>query len=116
MPIPYEKEIEILHKLLAEVETHEDSDLDLEHNGPEDVLKDNFSDHERFSEYDTESEEVKDYGNEEVNNSEWFSSEDGVQCRKTKFRRNIHVRCHNIMSRLPGTQGPAKDVTSSGKS
>ncbi|GBM68682.1 hypothetical protein AVEN_9157-1, partial [Araneus ventricosus] len=81
--------------------TREASDLDFEHNGPEDVLEDNFSDHEIFSEFDTESEHDEDYGNEEMNNSEWFSSKDGVKCRKTKFRQNIHARCHNIISRLP---------------
>ncbi|GBM99904.1 hypothetical protein AVEN_188421-1 [Araneus ventricosus] len=65
MPISYEKETERLRILLAEVETHEDSDLDFEHNLPENVLEQNFSDHERFSEHDTESEEDGDSGNEE---------------------------------------------------
>ncbi|GBN03860.1 hypothetical protein AVEN_72603-1 [Araneus ventricosus] len=94
------------------LETDEDSDVDHEGNGPEDVLEENFSDHESFSEHDTKSEEDGDFGNEEVNNSEWFSLEDGVQCRRTKFRQNIHTRCHNIVSRVPGTKRPAKDVTS----
>ncbi|GBM69503.1 hypothetical protein AVEN_112303-1, partial [Araneus ventricosus] len=49
----YEKEIESLRKILPEVEIDEDSDFD---NGPEDVLEENFSDHESFSEHDTESE------------------------------------------------------------
>ncbi|GBN58148.1 hypothetical protein AVEN_90578-1 [Araneus ventricosus] len=46
MPTPCEKEIERLLKLLAEFETLQASDLDFEHNGPEDVLEDNISDHE----------------------------------------------------------------------
>ncbi|GBM04243.1 hypothetical protein AVEN_41052-1 [Araneus ventricosus] len=71
---------------------------------------------ESFSEHDTESEDEGDSGNEEVNNSEWFASKDSVQWRKTKFGQNIRNRCHNIVSRLPRTKGPAKDVTSSLKS
>ncbi|GBN97031.1 hypothetical protein AVEN_132410-1 [Araneus ventricosus] len=110
MPTTYEKEIESLRKPLAEVETDKNSDFDNENNRSEDVLEDNFSDHERFSEHNTESEEDGDSENEEINNSEWFRSQDGVQWRKRKFRQNI--RCHNIVSRLPGTKEPAKDVTS----
>ncbi|GBO43522.1 hypothetical protein AVEN_263436-1 [Araneus ventricosus] len=83
-------------------------------NGPEDVLEENFSDHENFSEHDAESEEDGDSGNEETNNKEWFSSKDGVQLRK--FRQNIRTRCHNIVSCLPETKEPAKDVTSPVKS
>ncbi|GBL99278.1 hypothetical protein AVEN_129041-1, partial [Araneus ventricosus] len=45
----------------AEIETDEDSDFD---NGPEDILEENFSDHESFSEHDTKSEEDGDSGNE----------------------------------------------------
>ncbi|GBL79018.1 hypothetical protein AVEN_48973-1 [Araneus ventricosus] len=86
MPTLFEKEMEPLNKLLAEVETDEDSDFYNEYNGLDDILEDNFSDDESFSEHDTESEEDEDSGNEEVNNSEWFSSEDGVQWRKTNFR------------------------------
>ncbi|GBM64110.1 hypothetical protein AVEN_173264-1 [Araneus ventricosus] len=112
----YEKEIERLRKLLAEVETHEDSDLDFEHNGLEDVLEENFSDHERFRQHDMESEEDEDSGNEDANNLLWFLSKDVVQWRKTKFRQNIRGRCHNIVSRLPGTKRPAKDVASPVKS
>ncbi|GBM10063.1 hypothetical protein AVEN_92896-1 [Araneus ventricosus] len=101
-----------LCKLRAEVETHEDSDFGNESNGPEDVLEDNFSHHESFSEHDTKSE--GDSGNVDVNNMEWFSSDDRVQWRKTKFIQNI--RCHNIVSCLSGNKVPAKDVTSSVKS
>ncbi|GBN02826.1 hypothetical protein AVEN_216786-1 [Araneus ventricosus] len=54
MPTSYEKEMECLRKLLAEVETDEDSNFDNEDNGPEDILEENFSDHESFSEHDTE--------------------------------------------------------------
>ncbi|GBM00247.1 hypothetical protein AVEN_32601-1 [Araneus ventricosus] len=60
MPTTYEKEMERLRKLFAEIETDEDSDFD---NEPEDILGENFSDHESFREYDTESEEDGDYGN-----------------------------------------------------
>ncbi|GBM67047.1 hypothetical protein AVEN_214378-1 [Araneus ventricosus] len=111
MPTPYEKEMEHLSILLVEVET--DSDFD---NGPGDVLEKKFSDHENFSEHDTESEEDGDSGSEEVMNSEWLSSKDGVQWRKTKFRQDIRTRCHNIVSQLPGTKGTAKDVTNLVKS
>ncbi|GBM64246.1 hypothetical protein AVEN_167271-1 [Araneus ventricosus] len=62
------KEIERLHKLLAEVEIDEDSDFDNKDNGPEDVLEKNFSDHESFSKHNKESEE--DSGNGELNNLE----------------------------------------------
>ncbi|GBL99443.1 hypothetical protein AVEN_245099-1 [Araneus ventricosus] len=70
--------MERLRKLFAGVETDEDSDFDNENNGPEDNLEENFSNHGSLSEHDTESEEDGDSGNEEVNNSEWFSTKDGV--------------------------------------
>ncbi|GBM98295.1 hypothetical protein AVEN_42740-1 [Araneus ventricosus] len=106
--------MERLRKLLAEVETNEDPDFDYENNGREYVLEDIFSDHESFIDHVKKSEEGGDSGNEDVNNLEWFSSKDGLQSWKTKFMQNI--RCHNIMSRLPGTKGQAKDVTSPLKS
>ncbi|GBM95434.1 hypothetical protein AVEN_69527-1 [Araneus ventricosus] len=87
--------MELLRKLLAEVETDEDPDFDNEDNGPEDVLEENFSDHESFSEHDTESEQDGDSGNEDANNLELFSSKEGIEWRKTKFRQNI--RWHNIV-------------------
>ncbi|GBN67751.1 hypothetical protein AVEN_181016-1 [Araneus ventricosus] len=74
MPTSYEKQTKRLRKLLAEVESDQDSDFDNEDNGPEDILEENFPDHESFSEHVTESEEGGYSGNE-VNNSEWFSSE-----------------------------------------
>ncbi|GBN44601.1 hypothetical protein AVEN_138192-1 [Araneus ventricosus] len=116
MPTPFEKEMQRLHKFLAEVETDEDLDFDNEDNRSEDISEENFSDHESFSEHDIESEQDGGSGNEEVNNSEWFSSKDVVQWRITKFRLNIRTRCHNLVSRLPGTKGPAKDVASLVKS
>ncbi|GBO08421.1 hypothetical protein AVEN_140871-1 [Araneus ventricosus] len=67
-----------LRKLLAEVETDDDSDFDDEDKGSEDVLGENFSDDESFGEHDTESEDDGDSGSEEVINSEWFSSKDFV--------------------------------------
>ncbi|GBM17654.1 hypothetical protein AVEN_202819-1 [Araneus ventricosus] len=57
--------MERLRKLLAEVETNEYSDHENENNLPEDVWEKNFSDHQCFSEHDTESEEAGDSGNEE---------------------------------------------------
>ncbi|GBN47455.1 hypothetical protein AVEN_149421-1 [Araneus ventricosus] len=62
------------------------------------------------------SEEDGDSGNEEVNNTEWFSLKNGVKWRKTELRQNIRSRCHNIVSRFPGTKSPEKDVTSPVKS
>ncbi|GBN41977.1 hypothetical protein AVEN_24294-1, partial [Araneus ventricosus] len=41
--------------------------------------------HDSFSEHYKESEEDGDAGNEEVNNSEWFSSKEGTEWRRTKF-------------------------------
>ncbi|GBN85251.1 hypothetical protein AVEN_145753-1 [Araneus ventricosus] len=60
-----------VNKILVEVETDEDSE--------------NFSDYESFSDHDTESEEDGDSGNEEVNNTEWFSSKDGIKWKKRKL-------------------------------
>ncbi|GBM58190.1 hypothetical protein AVEN_134631-1 [Araneus ventricosus] len=110
--------MERLPKLLAVVNTDEYSDFDNEDNGPEDDLDDNFSDHESFSEHDTDtdSEEDGDFGNEEVNNWNWFTSNDVVQLGKRKFRQNILTRFHNIVSLLPGTKEPKKSVTSPVKS
>ncbi|GBM60008.1 hypothetical protein AVEN_99946-1 [Araneus ventricosus] len=79
MPTPYEKEMERLRKLLAELETDEHSDFDNEDKGPEDVLEENFKDHGSLIDHDTESEKVGDSGNEEMINSELFLSKDGVQ-------------------------------------
>ncbi|GBL86039.1 hypothetical protein AVEN_154336-1, partial [Araneus ventricosus] len=98
-----------LRKLLAEVETDEDPAFDNEDNGLEDVFDEEeiFSDHESFCEHDKESKEKGDSENEDVNNLELFSSKEGTEWRKRKFRQNI--RCHNIVSRVPGTKVPAKD-------
>ncbi|GBM19508.1 hypothetical protein AVEN_107983-1 [Araneus ventricosus] len=79
MPTPYEKEMESLHTLLADVEADEDSTFKNEDNGSEDVLELNSSEH------DTKSEEDGDSGNEEMMYLEWFSSKDGVQWRNTKL-------------------------------
>ncbi|GBO24073.1 hypothetical protein AVEN_194022-1, partial [Araneus ventricosus] len=65
MPTAYEKEMERLRKLLAEVETDENPDFDNEVNGPGDVLEEIFSDHKSFCEHDTESEENGDSGKED---------------------------------------------------
>ncbi|GBN18435.1 hypothetical protein AVEN_236858-1 [Araneus ventricosus] len=65
MPTFYEKEMQRLRKLLAEAERDEDSDFDNEDNGHENILEENFSGHERFSEHDPESEEDGYSGNEE---------------------------------------------------
>ncbi|GBM85867.1 hypothetical protein AVEN_217235-1 [Araneus ventricosus] len=54
MPTTYEKEMERLRKLLAEVEIDEDPDFGNVDNGSEDVLKEIFSDHQSFCEHDTE--------------------------------------------------------------
>ncbi|GBM40528.1 hypothetical protein AVEN_128325-1 [Araneus ventricosus] len=45
-------ELECLRKLLAEVEADDDSDFYNEDNEPGDVLEENFSDDENFSEHD----------------------------------------------------------------
>ncbi|GBM13990.1 hypothetical protein AVEN_113880-1 [Araneus ventricosus] len=82
--------MEPLRELLAGVETDEDPDFDNEENEPEDALEEISSDRESFCEHES---------------TEW---------RKTKFWHNI--RCHNIVSRLPGTKEPVKDVTSPVKS
>ncbi|GBM15068.1 hypothetical protein AVEN_150086-1 [Araneus ventricosus] len=79
--------MEHFRRLLAEVETDEDPDFDNEDNGPEE--EEIFSDHESFCELDTESEEDGDSRNEDVNNLELFSSKEGIEWRKTKFRQNI---------------------------
>ncbi|GBN89365.1 hypothetical protein AVEN_149637-1 [Araneus ventricosus] len=77
--------MERLLKLFAEVVTDEDSDFDNEGNRPEDILEENFSNNERFSEYQTESD--GDSGNEEVNNLEWFSSTLAYSGRKQNLGR-----------------------------
>ncbi|GBM30257.1 hypothetical protein AVEN_26164-1 [Araneus ventricosus] len=101
MPIPYEKEMERLLKLLAEVETTQDPYFDSEDDGPEDVLEEIFSDHESLCGHDTESKEDGDYGN----------------CFHQKRALSREKKCRqNIVSCLPGTKGSAKDVTSPVKS
>ncbi|GBM77604.1 hypothetical protein AVEN_165631-1 [Araneus ventricosus] len=85
LPTTYEKEMELLRKLLAEIETDEDSDFENEDNEPENNLKENYPDHECFSEHDTVSEEYGESGNEKMNNSECSTSTDSVQWRKTKI-------------------------------
>ncbi|GBM38937.1 hypothetical protein AVEN_271051-1 [Araneus ventricosus] len=72
MLTPYEKEMECLLKLLADVETDEVSDFGNEDNGPEGVSEENFADHESFSNNDTESEEDANSGNEGVDNTAGF--------------------------------------------
>ncbi|GBN10730.1 hypothetical protein AVEN_208153-1 [Araneus ventricosus] len=104
--------MELLHKLLAEIETDEDSDFQNEDNGPENNLENNFSNHEIFSEHDTESEEDADFRNED---GFVLYQKIAYNGGKEKFRLIIRTRCHNIVSRLR-TKGSAKDVTSSVKS
>ncbi|GBO18032.1 hypothetical protein AVEN_13095-1 [Araneus ventricosus] len=96
-----------LVKLLAEVETDEDPDFDNEDPGldnedirPGDDLEEILSDHESFCEFDTESEEDGDSGNEDANNLNFFLQIRPLSGEETNFRQNI--RCHNIVSRLPG--------------
>ncbi|GBN17088.1 hypothetical protein AVEN_108153-1 [Araneus ventricosus] len=84
-----------LRKLLVEVVTDEDPNFDNECNGPEDDLEAIFLDHETFSKHDSESEENRDSGNVVVNNLQLFSSKEGIEWRKTKFRQNIS--CHSIV-------------------
>ncbi|GBN97578.1 hypothetical protein AVEN_201563-1 [Araneus ventricosus] len=111
MPAPYEKEMERLRRLLAEVETDEGSDFENEDNGSENNLEDNFSDRESFCEHDTEWEEDGDSGNEEGNiTRNVLHQKIETKFLIQKFRQNIRTRCHNIVSRLPGTKRP--DVTS----
>ncbi|GBN06110.1 hypothetical protein AVEN_270654-1 [Araneus ventricosus] len=106
--------MELLRNRLSEVETYEDPDFDSEDKGTEDILEEIFSDHESFIDYDKKLEESGHSENEDVNNLEWCSLKDGVEWWEIKFMQNI--RCHNIVSRLPGTKGPSKDVRSPLKS
>ncbi|GBO07422.1 hypothetical protein AVEN_20858-1 [Araneus ventricosus] len=107
-----EKERERLRKLFAELETDEDSDFDNKGNRPDDILEEKFSNHESFSEYDTESEEDGDSGHGEVNNSEWFASKLAYKEEKQNLGTIIRIRCRNIVSCFSGTKVPVKDVTS----
>ncbi|GBO39331.1 hypothetical protein AVEN_37915-1, partial [Araneus ventricosus] len=70
MPTSYEREMKRLRKLFVEFET--ETYFDNEGNEHEDILEENCSDHENFSELDMVSEEDGDSGNVEVDNSEWF--------------------------------------------
>ncbi|GBO38598.1 hypothetical protein AVEN_24253-1 [Araneus ventricosus] len=72
MPTPYEKEMERLHKLVAEVETDEDPDFDSEDNGPEHVSEEIF----QFMKVSASMIRIGSgwhYGNEDLNNLELFS-------------------------------------------
>ncbi|GBO29041.1 hypothetical protein AVEN_174497-1 [Araneus ventricosus] len=91
-----------MKKINGDFTTDEDPDIGNEDNGPEDISEEIFSDHESFREHDTESEEDGDSRNEDVNNLELFSSKEGTEWRKIKFRQNI--RCHDIVSLLLGTK------------
>ncbi|GBO39253.1 hypothetical protein AVEN_172381-1 [Araneus ventricosus] len=100
-----------LLKLLAKVETDEDPDFDNEDNGSEDVLE------EIFLIMKVSANMIRNRKRTEILEMkmlELFSSEEGIEWRKTEFSQNI--RSHNIVSHLPGTKGPAKDVTSPVKS
>ncbi|GBL98385.1 hypothetical protein AVEN_187724-1 [Araneus ventricosus] len=66
MPTPYEEEMALLRKRLAEIEIDEDSDFENEDNGLGNNLEDNFSNYDSFCEHDMESEDDGDSGNEEV--------------------------------------------------
>ncbi|GIY13787.1 hypothetical protein CEXT_733421 [Caerostris extrusa] len=48
----YEKEMESSRRLLAEVETDEDSDINNEGHGLDCIFEDNFSDYKSFAKYD----------------------------------------------------------------
>ncbi|GBM49552.1 hypothetical protein AVEN_1885-1 [Araneus ventricosus] len=66
MPTPYGKGMEPLRKLLAEVETVQNPDIDKGNNGLGGVLEEIFFDHDSFYEHDTESEKAGDSGNNDV--------------------------------------------------
>ncbi|GBN32573.1 hypothetical protein AVEN_35162-1 [Araneus ventricosus] len=109
--------MESLRKLLAEFETDEDSDFDNEDNRPEDVLEENFSDHENesFSERDKESEENGESGNKEVNIRNGFHQKKVYREGKQNLGR-IFILVIILCCALPGTKRTAKDVTSPAKS
>ncbi|GBO07252.1 hypothetical protein AVEN_174913-1 [Araneus ventricosus] len=90
MPTSYEKEMERLRKLFAELETDEDSDFDNENNRPEDISEESFSNHESFSSYDTVSKEDGDYGNEELPLAYETKAEIGLKIQNKK--RKAHLR------------------------
>lgn len=105
--LTYNEEMERLRKLLEEVSTDEES---IEEN-------DAFSDcDEMFSEHDTSSEEEIESDEEdavESNSDDCFTGKDGKTIwKKTKFRQNFRTLARNIISKLPGNIGEAKDVTS----
>ncbi|GBM25647.1 hypothetical protein AVEN_82763-1 [Araneus ventricosus] len=109
----YEKEMERLRKLFAEVETDDDSDFDNEDNGSEDILAENFSNHESFREYDTESEEDGDSGNEEVYLRPIFEATRGLlwDCLRN-FER--HMSWHPLHPKV--FAAPIKNIFSDGLS
>lgn len=99
--LSYKEEMLRLQKLLEDVSTGEES---IEENEDE-------SDREFFSSHDTDSETDLDSENESVDNIKCFIAKDkATQWSKEKPKANIRTPAHNIITKLPGNIGNAKNV------
>ncbi|KFM74523.1 PiggyBac transposable element-derived protein 4, partial [Stegodyphus mimosarum] len=92
-----------LRDLLETVESDEDCISEIESD----------TDIEIFSEHNTDTEEDDELDNtKDDDDSDDFVGKDGKTVwKKKKFRQNVRVRSHNIMTHLPGPVREARNVT-----
>lgn len=110
----YEKEVERLTRLFEEVQTDQEyySDSDDSLADPQD---ENFSKHESESEQEIEENELNEHlptqpsvgGRQHLQ----YTSKDGTKWNKVCPTKNVRTRQENIIVRLPGVIGPAKNAT-----
>lgn len=106
--LSYKDEMKRLERLLAEVSTDEESTNEND-DDDEDIDEEEFSPHETSSEEELDSDD----GTDESQLGEFYTGKDGVtKWNKVKPRQNIRTMSHNIVTKLPGNVGNAKNVSS----
>lgn len=101
---PYELEMQRLRDFLEIVESDEDCISEIEDD----------TDCEIFSEHNTDTEEddeLDDSKNDDDDSDDFVGKDGKTMWKKKKFRQNVRVRSHNIMTHLPGPLREARNVT-----
>lgn len=101
---PYEVEMQRLRDLLETVESDEDCISESE----EDTDSEIFSEHNTDTE---EDDELNDSTDDDDDPDDFVGKDGKTVWKKNKFRQNVRVRSHNIMTHLPGPVREARDVT-----
>lgn len=103
--LSYDDEMKRLQTLLAEVSTDEES---INEEDDETVDAEQYSDHQSSSEDDLDSSSDSDI----IESVDYYISKDKItNWNKKEPRRNVRTPAHNILSKLPGNIGDARNVS-----